>query len=504
MNDTFLLIKKLSKRFGGIQALDDVSFSVHKGKILGLMGENGAGKSTLMRILCGIQSCSEGEVYVDGQKVSINSPEDAQNLGIGMIPQELLLVNCMTVAENMFLGYEIRNRLGAIDFKAIDTRTKEMLEELGCEGVEPSDILGNISKANQQMVAIGRRIIQGGKLFIMDEPTSALTIHETEKLFSVVRNLCKKGKSVIFISHRLEEVLELCDYFVILRDGKLIDVFDNGPSIDKQSLIKPMIGSALDEEYPHETTEFGDILISCRGLSYKKDNEELVHDISFDLHAGEVIGFSGLVGMGKSELAQTVYGLRSKLTGTISFEGKELKRHSVIPSSKMGLAFVTEDRRSEGLILGLKSLYNITLKCLQKISRLTGINRKREIGIGMDYVTQMNMKREYLDLPANNLSGGNQQKVVLARQLASDSKVIIFDEPTKGIDVLAKSEMAKIINSLSKQKKGVLIFSSEPREVLGLCDTLYVLNLNGLQGPYLRGELNYQSLMGIQFGEIHG
>ncbi|MBI9094110.1 MAG: sugar ABC transporter ATP-binding protein [Sphaerochaeta sp.] len=501
MSDVFIQFTNLSKRFGGIQALDQVSFSIKKGKILGLMGENGAGKSTLMRILCGIQTCSEGEIFVEGKNVSLASPQEAQDLGIGMIPQELLLVHCMTVAENMFLGYEIRDSLGFVDAKAMEKKTGEVLAELGCEGVDPSDILGTISKANQQMVAIGRRIIQGGKLFIMDEPTSALTVHETEKLFSVVRNLCKKGKAIVFISHRLEEVLELCDYFAILRDGKLVDMFDNGPEITKQSLIKPMIGSILDEEYPHEKTEFGDVLFSCTDLSYKKDNEELVHDISFDLHAGEVVGFSGLVGMGKSELAQALYGLRPLIKGSVKFHGKELKGHNPIESSRRGLAFVTEDRRSEGLILGLKSLFNMTLKCLPKVSVASVIDSKKEKSIGMGYVKQMNMKIQYLDLPANSLSGGNQQKVVVARQLASDSEVIIFDEPTKGIDVLAKAEMAKIINTLSKQKKGILIFSSEPREVLGLCDSLYVLNLNGLQGPYMRGELDYQSLMGIQFGE---
>jgi ribose transport system ATP-binding protein len=501
MSDAFIQITNLSKRFGGIQALNNVSLTINKGKILGLMGENGAGKSTLMRILCGIQTCSQGDISIEGKTVSITCPEDAQALGIGMIPQELLLVNCMTVAENMFLGYEIRDRFGIVDAKAMDQRTKEVLEELGCEAVEPSDLLGTISKANQQMVAIGRRIIQGGKLFIMDEPTSALTIHETEKLFKVVRNLCKKGKSVVFISHRLEEVLELCDYFAILRDGLLVDVFDNGAHITKQNLIKPMIGSVLDEEYPHEETNFGSVILSCRNVSYKKENEEFVHDISFDLHAGEVIGFSGLVGMGKSELAQAIYGLRPMLKGTIAFHGKEFKRHSVIDSSKLGLGYVTEDRRSEGLILGLRSLHNMTLKCLKKLSVGTVIDRKKELAVGMEYVDRMNMKQQYLGLPANSLSGGNQQKVVVARQLASDSEIIIFDEPTKGIDVLAKSEVAKIINNLSKQKKGIIIFSSEPREVLGLCDTLYVLNLKGLQGPYKRGQLDYQSLMGIQFGE---
>lgn len=501
MSDSLLQIKNLSKNFGGIQALSDVSMDIRKGKVLGLMGENGAGKSTLMRIICGIQSFTQGEIFVEDEKVDINDPEDAQSLGIGMIPQELLLVDCMTVSENMFLGYELTNKFGTVDVDKMVVETQRILDKLGCEGVSPSDTLSDISKANQQMIAIGRRIIQGGKLFIMDEPTSALTVNETANLFKVIRGLCDSGHAVVFISHRLEEVLELCDYFAILRDGKLVEVFDNGENIGKQDLIKPMIGFNLEEEYPHESTEIGKTLLSCREFSYKNDSEKIVKDISFDLHEGEIIGFSGLVGMGKSELAQAIYGLRGRVGGTLSVNGIELKHSNVIESTKRGVGFVTEDRRGEGLILGLKSLYNMSLRCLNSISRFLVIDRKEENKIGLEYVERMNMKKDYLTLNANSLSGGNQQKVVVARQLASDSNIIIFDEPTKGIDVSAKAEIAKIINMLSKQGKGILIFSSEPREVLGLCDNIYVLNLKGMQGPYKRGALDYQSLMRIQFGE---
>jgi ribose transport system ATP-binding protein len=504
MSECFLQINNLSKNFGGIQALNDVSLEIRGGEVLGLMGENGAGKSTLMRILCGIQSPTNGDIFVEGRKANINSPDDAQSLGIGMIPQELLLVDCMTVAENIFLGYEKTKSLGRVDEDAMELKTQQILDELGCAGVSPSDILGDISKANQQMIAIGRRIIQGGKLFIMDEPTSALTVNETENLFKVIRGLCEKGKAVVFISHRLEEVLEICDYFAILRDGKLVEVFDNGETITKQSLIRPMIGFNLEEEYPHETAEIGKTILSCKNLSYRNESEKIVKDITFDLHEGEIVGFSGLVGMGKSELAQAVYGLRQRISGTLTINGIVMKHNNVIESSKTGVGFVTEDRRGEGLILGLKSLYNMTLRCLKSLCHFNVIDRKAENNIGLEYVKRLNMKEDYLHLNANSLSGGNQQKVVVARQLASDSNIIIFDEPTKGIDVSAKAEIAKIINMLSKQGKGILIFSSEPREVLGLCETMYVLNINGMQGPYQRGELDYQSLMRIQFGENNG
>ncbi len=501
MSDSFLKIENLSKNFGGIQALYNVSLDIRKGEVLGLMGENGAGKSTLMRIICGIQSASQGDIFVEGEKAEISCPDDAQNLGIGMIPQELLLVDCMSVSENIFLGYERTKKFGSVNVEQMDRETQRILDELGCEGVSPSDILSEISKANQQMIAIGRRIIQGGKLFIMDEPTSALTVNETANLFKVIRGLCDKGKSVVFISHRLEEVLELCDYFAILRDGKLVEVFDNGEGITKQSLIRPMVGFNLEEEYPHESSSIGKSILSCINLSYLNDSEKIVKDISFELHEGEIIGFSGLVGMGKSELAQALYGLRARQGGTLIVNGVEMKNKNVIESTKRGIGFVTEDRRGEGLILGLKSLSNMTLRCLDRICRFFVIQSKEENKIGLDYVNRMNMKSEYLHLNANSLSGGNQQKVVVARQLASDSNIIIFDEPTKGIDVSAKAEIARIINTLSRQGKAILIFSSEPREVLGLCDTIYVLNIKGMQGPYKRGELDYQSLMRIQFGE---
>ncbi len=492
----------LSKQFGGIKALDNVKMEVYPGEVVGLMGENGAGKSTLMRILCGIQNHDEGIIRVDGKEQKISSPQEAQNFGIGMIPQELLLVNSMSVGENIFLGYELLLKTGIVDHEKIYRRSKELLDTLGCSDVNPDTELGSVSKADQQMIAIARRMIQGGRVFIMDEPTSALTEQETEKLFNVIRGLCREGKSVIFISHRLEEVLEICDRFVILRDGKNAADFPNNEETDKQKLIANMIGSALNEEYPHTPGMQGEELLRVESLSFKTAQGDEIEDVSFTVNSGEVLGIAGLVGVGKSELAQTMTGLRKKKAGTFYIAGNEVQINSPVKAAEIGIGYVTEDRRGEGLVLGLKSLFNMTLRAMARISTGLFINRSRETRLGLEFAEKLNMKAEYLNLEAGNLSGGNQQKVVVIKQLISDSRIIIFDEPTKGIDVGAKAEIAKLINQLSNEGKGICFFSSEPREVLGISDKIYVLTHEGMKGPYMRGEIDYSSLMEVEFGGV--
>ena len=500
--NTFIRMCGISKRFGGIRALNNVDLDIYPGEVLGLMGENGAGKSTLMRVLCGIQDHDEGTIRIDGKEENINSPQAAQELGIGMIPQELLLVESMSVGENIFLGYEPVLKSGLVDKNEIFTKSGELLESLGCAGLNPDMELHLVSKADQQMIAIARRMIQGGKIFIMDEPTSSLTEQETRKLFTVIRSLCDEGKSVIFISHRLEEVLEICDRFVILRDGENAVDLNNDEKMNKQLLVTHMIGSELKEEYPHEDGTAGETLLEAEGLSFVTAQGETIEDVSFTINAGEVLGIAGLVGVGKSELAQTMTGLRKKKSGSFSMNGKEVFINSPVKASQLGIGYVTEDRRGEGLVLGLKSLYNMTLRSLNRISSGFFINRKKEEAIGLDYAARLNMKPDYLGIDAGNLSGGNQQKVVVIKQMVSDSKIIIFDEPTKGVDVGAKAEIARLINSLSSDGKGICIFSSEPREVLGISDKIYVLTHKGMSGPYKRGEIDYTSLMEIEFGGV--
>ena len=501
-NEAFIRMCGISKRFGGIRALNNVDLDIYPGEVLGLMGENGAGKSTLMRILCGIQSHDEGTIRVSGNKEKIASPQDAQMLGIGMIPQELLLVESMSVGENIFLGYEPVLKSGLVDKKEIYYRSAELLETLGCSSINPDMELHLVSKADQQMIAIARRMIQGGETFIMDEPTSSLTEQETRKLFNVIRNLCDEGKSVIFISHRLEEVLEICDRFVILRDGENAADLPNDEKMNKQMLITHMIGSELVEEYPHEEGSVGEELLKIENLSFVTAQGETIENVSFTVNAGEVLGIAGLVGVGKSELAQTMTGIRKRKAGSFYMKGQEVNISSPVKAAELGIGYVTEDRRGEGLVLGLKSLYNMTLRALNRVSAGIFINSRKEEAIGLDYAAKLNMKKEYLGIDAGNLSGGNQQKVVVIKQMVSDSRIIIFDEPTKGVDVGAKAEIAKLINSLSSDGKGICIFSSEPREVLGISDKIYVLTHKGMSGPFKRGEIDYTSLMEIEFGGV--
>jgi len=499
--NTLVEMKSLKKNFGGIKALQDVDLEIGAGEIHGLLGENGAGKSTLMRILCGLEVPDDGMIRVEGKEVRLNKPSDAQFLGVGMIPQELILIDGMSVTENIYLGYEIHNNFGVLDQKAMRARARELLESLGSEDIDPDMYIGLLPKAEQQIVAIARRIIQGGKVFVMDEPTSALTEKETEKLFKVIRKICKEGNGVVFISHRLEEVLEICDRFTILRDGKNVISIKNSAEIGKKDLIAYMIGNEIEEEFPHTVTAPGDRVMEVQDLSFTTSQGRRVENVDFHVCAGEVVGITGLVGVGKTELAQTIMGLRKKLEGRILIGGKEKNINSPVKAVRNGLGYVTEDRRGEGLVLGLKSLYNMTLGALSRFVRGMVIKLNYEKKIGWHYSSQLNMKPEYINLEARKLSGGNQQKVVVIRQMMGDSDVILFDEPTKGIDVGAKAEIARLISTLSGEQKGICIFSSEPREILGVSDRIYVLNNDGFIGPFNRGELDYKKLMAIEFGE---
>ena len=500
--NTLIEMKSLKKTFGGIKAIQNVDLELYAGEVHGLLGENGAGKSTLMRILCGLEIPDNGVIQIEKKPVEIFKPTDAQDLGIGMIPQELILIDGMTVTENIFLGYEIEsNKFGFLNQREMRAKAIKLLKGLGSGDIDPDTYVGLLSKAEQQIVAIARRIIQGGKVFIMDEPTSALTENETEKLFTVIRKLCSEGKAVVFISHRLEEVLEICDRFTVLRDGKRVVSVENTDQINKGHLISFMIGNEIEEEFPHTETTPGEKKLEAQSLSFTTSQGVEVKNVNFDVCAGEVVGITGLVGVGKTELAQSVMGLRKLKDGQILLNGKKETIKSPVSAVKSGIGYVTEDRRGEGLVLGLKSLYNMTLSSLQKITRFYVIRGYHEKKLGLDYSSKLNMKNEYIDLEVKKLSGGNQQKAVVIRQMMGDSEIIIFDEPTKGIDVGAKAEIARLISSLSKERKSILIFSSEPREILGVSDRIYVLNNKGFQGPFKRGDLDYKKLMAIEFGE---
>lgn len=501
---SILEVNGISKTFGGIHALSNVDLSIREGETLGLVGENGAGKSTLMRILSGIIPPDEGSgsVKVDGEEVLLSSPHTAQSLGIGMIPQELVLAGQLSVTENIFLGHERFKPGHLLDKSKMDGETKSLLDDMECRHIRPDAAVRFLSKADQQLVAIARRLVQGGRVFIMDEPTAPLTEKETRNLFSIIRErLNKKGYSVVFISHRLEEVLEICDRITVLRDGKLAAQIDDPAQTTKADLVYHMVGSEVADEFPKVPASMGEPLIEVEGLRYPTNQGILTPEVSFTVRKGEVVAVTGLVGVGKTELGQTLLGLREQVSGRITVRGSVQHLRSAVSANRLGFGYVSEDRRGEGLVLGMPTLHNMTLNSLEQVTWKNLVLRKtREREIGLTMARRLRMKDQYLTMPARQLSGGNQQKAVIVRQMLGDAELIIFDEPTKGIDVGAKSEIARLIGELSKQGKGVLLLSSEPREALGISDTLFVLTHDVLEGPFSRGELSYERLMAIELG----
>lgn len=499
----FLRMNDIHKTFGGIKALKGVTFDLRMGEALGLVGENGAGKSTLMKILCGIEvpDGDSGDIILDDKVVNIANTHRAQELGIGMIPQELVLVPQLSVMENIFLGFEKKTKMGILKKADMIEKTESLLADLHSEYIGPESETGSLPKADQQIVAIARRLLQGGKIFIMDEPTAPLTEKETRNLFSVLDKLCCSGLSIIFISHRLEEVVEICQRVSVLRDGNLVTTLDKEETtIDKPKLVYHMVGSEIMEEFPKIDVERGKEILKLNNISFQTNQGQTVEDISLSIHEGEVVGVTGLVGVGKTELGQTLIGARDLLSGEIMLEGKTVSINSPVAANKLGFGYVSEDRRGEGLVLGMQSLPNMTINSLEKVSQGSVISPKRERALGGEYSSRLTMKQEYLDMEAQQLSGGNQQKVVIIRQIVSDSRIIIFDEPTKGIDVAAKSEVSMLIGELSKEGKAILLLSSEPREVLGISDIIFVLTRSGLEGPFKRENLDYEKLMAIEFG----
>jgi ribose transport system ATP-binding protein len=494
-----LTAQKIRKQYAGTRALHDVDFEIGKGEILGLIGENGAGKSTLMRILCGIEQPNSGTIAMHGKPAVFSGPQAAQAEGIAMIPQEVLLVDELTVVENIFLGHEESGPMGLGKRRMLAT-TRAILAELDSDRIDPEKPTGNLPKGSQQMVAIARRVMQGGDVFVMDEPTASLTGEETQSLFKLMRKLKGEGKASVFISHRLEEMLEICDRIVVLRDGENAGNFPNDGALTKDRLVAAMVGSAVANEFERTVSEPGELLLETDKVVLSTFQGRWTQPISLTAHAGEVVGVTGLAGVGKTELAHVLSGLRGTVSGELRLKGKPLTMRSPVDALKHRIGLVSEDRRGEGLVLELTALANMTLTSLRKLSRFGRIDKGSERQLGLDMKDKLNMRTEYLGREANFLSGGNQQKVVIIRQLCSEAEVLLLDEPTKGVDIGAKAEVYCLIGDLVADGKAAILFSSEPQEVLGVCDKLYVLTSYGFLGPYAKGELDYAGLMAIEFG----
>jgi ribose transport system ATP-binding protein len=466
----YLEMHDITKRFPGVQALNRVSLAVESGEIHALLGENGAGKSTLVKILAGAYQRDAGSILLDGQTVEIHSAHQAQRLGISIIYQELNLIPQLPVAENIFLGRLIGKRACMVDWREMRRQAQQILDTLQA-GIDARAEVRKLGIAQMQMVEIAKALALQSRVLIMDEPTASLTGRETEMLFSVMRRLKGDGVAVVYISHHLEEVLEVCDRATVLRDGVNVALADV-KRVTLDELIRYMVGRDLTEKYPKANVEPGEVIFRVEGLQAGKR----VRNVSFDVRSGEVLGIAGLVGAGRSETARAIFGMDSKRAGAVYVRGRRVHIAGPLDAIRAGIGFVTEDRKGEGLVLTMNVGENVTLASLPRFKEGIRLNLRREAMAVDEYVGKLGIKTPSLRQKVRNLSGGNQQKVVLAKWLMSNSSVFLFDEPTRGIDVGAKIEVYAIINALIGQGAAVVLISSEMPEILGMCDRIAVMH----------------------------
>lgn len=485
MKGNLLELKNVSKSFPGVKALDKVSFDLKAGEVHALLGENGAGKSTLMKIISGIYKRDEGSYKVDGKEIHSINPKIAQDLGIAIIHQELNMCQDLTVAENMFLGRE-ETKFGFLRKKVINERAKVVLDQLKID-ISPNMLLRKLSISKQQMVEIAKALSTEARILIMDEPTSALTEKECVELFRIINELKKNGCAIVYISHRLEELIEITDRVSIFRDGKyIITKLFNETNLDE--IISYMIGREITEKFPKVVTKKGKKILEIKNLY-----SGIVKNVSFDLYAGEIIGFSGLMGAGRTELVKALFGVEHIKSGSIILNGEEIKISSPKDAISNGIVLGPEDRKSEGLCLKLSIRENIGLANLDYVSNKWGfINRDKEKMLTQKVVKNLKIKTPSIEQETKNLSGGNQQKVVVGKWIVRDAKVVIFDEPTRGIDVAAKVEIYNIMNQLKEQGVGVIFVSSEMPEVMGMSDRILVM-CNGKITGDLKADKTTQS-----------
>lgn len=489
-------INQISKSFPGVKALDNVSFDIKKGEVHGLVGENGAGKSTLVKILSGIYTEYDGEILVDNQTVRFGGVLDAQKSGIATVFQELSVVRDLTVAENIFLGREPVNKLGIIDRNEMKKRCSEIMSFLD----EPLDVdknVGDLSIASQQIVELCKALVLNARVIIMDEPTSSLTEKETTQLYKIVARLKSQGVTIIYVSHKLEEILSMCDTVTVLRDGKHIATVSS-QNLDIDGLIQMMVGRTLTMLFPERTIKLSDeVLLSVRGATRKGQFE----DVTFDLHKGEILGFSGLIGSGRTEFAKALYGATVLDSGTVTLNKKniEILKH---PSQALmqGISYLSEDRQGEGLLMQANIRENTTLSVLKKLHLQRWGSEKKEREMVQQQMQDLQVKMIDINQIVENLSGGNQQKVILGRLLLTNAMVFLFDEPTRGIDVGAKYEIYKIMDELTKQGKGIIFISSELPEVLGVSDRIACMRAGRLERILDASEATPEAIMKILTG----
>lgn len=483
------------KNYPGVKALDGVDFSVLPGEVHALVGENGAGKSTLIKILAGAEARDAGSIAVDGRAAHITSPQESMRLGISVIYQEFNLVPYMNATENIFLGREPASAVpGVIDFRRMYADAERVIDELGV-GLDVRSPVNHLSVAQQQMVEIAKATSRRSRLIAMDEPSATLTEHELANLFSLIRRLKNEGVSIVYISHRLEEIFEIADRVTVLRDGRLVATKSIAET-DRDDIIRMMVGRELKEKIPKVAAEQGEVVLEVRNLN----RAGVLRDISLNVHRGEVLGIAGLVGAGRSEVARAIFGADPIDSGSILLDGRPVTVRSPRDAIKLGIGLVTEDRKALGLILGMAVRENITLAGLSKLLRLGFVSRRSEREASRAFVEELTIKTPSLDQAVQNLSGGNQQKIVLAKWLFTQSKVLIFDEPTRGIDVGAKTEIYQLMNRLVEQGVAIIMISSELPEVLGMSDRIIVMHEGSIAGELSRDEATQERIMHLATG----
>ena len=485
-------LKDIHKSFYGVEVLHGVNFVLKSGTVHALMGENGAGKSTLMKVIAGVHSADSGKVLMNDKEVDIPSPAKARELGIAMIHQELSSELEMSVAENIYLGRE-PGRFGMVDYHQLYKQTGELLESLGIH-LNPKTKMKRLRVADQQMVEIAKAISQNAKVVIMDEPTSSITDKEVDSLFKMIEGLKKSGVGIIYISHKMDEIFRICDEMTILRDGTYINTF-KASEVDENTLIRSMVGRDLDVQFPKEKIEIGEPILEVEHLSLKDQYE----DISFKLHRGEILGFVGLVGAGRTELMHSIFGLSKPDSGKIILEGKEVHFKNPKEAIDHKIAYVTEDRKGEGLVLPMSVEKNITIASLKKFEKSGLLQNKEESNVVKEQIKALRIKVASSSVSVKSLSGGNQQKVVLAKWMISDPHVLIFDEPTRGIDVGAKAEIYKIMCEYAKKGNAIIMVSSEMPEAMGMSDRIIVLSNHKYSGELKREEFNQETIAQLQF-----
>jgi ABC-type sugar transport system ATPase subunit len=488
-------IEHVSMSFPGVKALDDVTFSIQGGQVHGLVGENGAGKSTLIKILSGIHAGYEGTVSVAGDARRFSSVHEAQSRGVATIFQELTVIRDLSVAENIFLGREPVLRGGRVDRESMRRRSVEALEFLDVP-LDPRTLVGTLSVANQQIVEICKALVLNSRIIIMDEPTSSLTAHEVRQLFLLINKLRGQGITVLYVSHKIDEIFEICDTITVLRDGKHISTAAKAATTAEE-VIRNMVGRSLTMLFPPRTSRPGETLLEVRGLG----REGEFSGVSFTLAAGEILGFAGLIGAGRTELARAVFGASTADSGEVMLYGSPVRafRHPQHALSR-GVAYLSEDRKGEGLILQLSIRENMSLSVLGRISRSLFVSRKKEREMVDSYAGSFKIKMTGMEQLVESLSGGNQQKVIISKLLATESRVFIFDEPTRGIDVGAKYEIYKIMNDLTAEGRGIIFISSELPEVLGVSDRILCMREGRLAGEFTRAEADPEKVMRVLAG----